>query len=98
MTPDREREIVDAYLRHGSVKDAAYVAMASKSTVRRVTKRAGVLKARGRPWSKVPRDKTWLRSIIASAGGKTEAARLLGCHPNTIRNRLVADDGKAAAQ
>jgi hypothetical protein len=87
MTAEREAQILDAYLRHRSVKHAAYVACAGKAAVRRVAKRAGVLREHGRPWLPLPDNETLARMVTAH-GTHEAVAKILGCHVNTIRNRM----------
>lgn len=87
ITPKREAEIVDAYHRHGNTKTVAYVVCASQNTVRRVVRAAGLLRPNHRPFLPLPCPSE-LRRLVKHCGSHRAAARVLGCHVNTLRNRL----------
>lgn len=87
MTPEREQQILDAYLRWGSVKHTVFVAGASPHTVRRIAKAAGVLKHHGPPLKPLPSNAELLRLVkVHKTYGRVAA--LFGVHRNTIVNRL----------
>lgn len=94
LTPTREAEILDAYKRYGSVKDAAFAVLAGVETVRRIAREAGVLRPHG-TWSRLslPSDDELLQ-MVKRLGSHAAVARDLGCHVNTIRNRLYGRRGK----
>lgn len=93
MTPQREREILDAYKRHQSIHNAAYVACASKTTVRRIAKEAGILRSQARPWAPLPNLDT-LFAMVKKHGTHVQVAKILGCHVNTLRNRMYGRRGR----
>lgn len=87
MTAEREAQILDAYLRWGSVKHAAFVASAGKSAVRRIARAAGVLKRHGCPFKPLP-DNAELIRLVKVHRTYGAVAALFGVHRNTIANRL----------
>lgn len=89
-SPRREAAILEAYKRHGSIEAAAFAMSAGKSTVARVARAAGLLKPHARPWVALPSNDELLR-MLADLGTRQAVADALGCHRNTIRNRLRRD-------
>jgi hypothetical protein len=87
MTAEREAQILDAYLRWGSVKHAAFVACASKDTVRRIAKAVGVLKRQAPPYKGLP-EPAELVKLVKVHRTYGAVAALFGVHRNTIVNRL----------
>lgn len=86
MSPERESEILDAYRRYRNVWHTAHAVMASPNTIRRIARAAGVL----RPWGNkcaLPSGPMLVR-LVRVHGSHAAVARIFGCHPNTIRNRM----------